>query len=105
MCGPTIHTAIAPPATSGSAPDGADAPVRIQARSTSATLQACATQPRDVNGGSASKISLIEPIVASPRCASNPDRKRRAPALSSGWVLSHASINGPISQAQTVPWW
>ena len=27
MCGPTIHTAIAPPATSGSAPDSADAPV------------------------------------------------------------------------------
>ena len=27
MCGPTIHTAIAPPATSGSAPDAADAPV------------------------------------------------------------------------------
>ena len=73
-------------------------------RSTSATLQACATQPRGVKGGSASKISLIEPIAASPRCASNPDRSWRAPALSSGWVLIQASINGPISQDYTVPW-
>ena len=34
-------------------------------RSTSATLHACAMQPRGVNGGSASKISLIEPTQAS----------------------------------------
>ena len=55
--------------------------VFTRTRSTSATLQACATQPRGVNGGSASKISLIVPIAASPRCASNPDRKPRAACL------------------------
>src|SRR4029434_323960 len=54
--------------------------VFTQHRSTSATLQACATQPRGVNGPSASKISLMEPIQASLRCASKPCRKRRAPA-------------------------
>ena len=42
--------------------------VRTQQRSTSATLHACATQPRGVKGGSASKISLIEPMQASSRC-------------------------------------
>ena len=47
-------------------------PTRCSARSTSATLQACATQPRGVYGGSASKISLIEPTHASLRCASKP---------------------------------
>ena len=36
-----------------------------QQRSTSATLQACATQPRGRNGASASKISLIDPTHAS----------------------------------------
>src|SRR5215510_7190665 len=54
--------------------------VFTQHRSTSATLQACATQPRGVNGSSASKISLMEPIQASLRCASKPWRQRRAPA-------------------------
>ena len=33
----------------------------------SATLQACAMQPRGTNGDSASKTSLIEPRQASPR--------------------------------------
>ena len=36
-----------------------------QHRSTSATLHACAMQPRGVNGGSASKISLMDPRHAS----------------------------------------
>jgi hypothetical protein len=53
-------------------------------RSTSATLQAWAMQPRGVNGGSASKTSLIEPIPASARCGSKPSRKCRAIARSSG---------------------
>ena len=43
--------------------------VLTQHRSTSATLQACAAQPRGVNGSSASKISLMEPIQASLTCA------------------------------------
>ena len=34
-------------------------------RRTSATLQACATQPRGTYGASASKISLIDPTQAS----------------------------------------
>ena len=78
--------------------------VLTQHRSTSATLQAWAMQPRGVNGGSASKISLIEPTPASSRWATSPPRNARAPARSSGWTLSQASTNGPISQDQTVPW-
>ena len=42
-------------------------PTRFSARSTSATLHACAMQPRGVYGGSASKISLTEPTPASLR--------------------------------------
>jgi glyoxylase-like metal-dependent hydrolase (beta-lactamase superfamily II) len=38
--------------------------VRTQQRSTSATLHACAMQPLAVNGDSASKISLIDPMHA-----------------------------------------
>jgi hypothetical protein len=53
-------------------------------RSTSATLQAWAMQPRGVNGGSASKTSLIEPRPASARCGSKPSRKCRAIARSLG---------------------
>src|SRR3984893_18253921 len=53
-------------------------------RSTSATLQAWAMQPRGVNGGSASKTSLIEPMPASARCGSKPSRKCRAAARLSG---------------------
>ena len=53
-------------------------------RSTSATLQAWAMQPRGVNGGSASKTSLIVPMPASARCGSKPSRKCRAIARSLG---------------------
>ena len=38
-----------------------------QQRRTSATLHAWATQPRGVKGLSASQISLIDPMQASPR--------------------------------------
>ena len=41
--------------------------VFTQQRSTSATLHACATQPRDICGDSASNTSLIEPMQALPR--------------------------------------
>jgi hypothetical protein len=41
--------------------------VLTQLRRTSATLHAWAMQPRGVNGASASKISLMEPIPASVR--------------------------------------
>ena len=54
------------------------ASVLSQARSTSATLHAWAMQPRGVNGASASKISLIEPTQASPRCGPKPSRNSRA---------------------------
>ncbi len=82
-----------------------DGPLAVftQDRRTSATLQACATQPRAVNGDSASKISPIVPKQKSSSAPSNPSRKCRAVARSSGWTRSHASMNGPISQAQTVP--
>ena len=74
--------------------------------STSATLQAWATQPRGVYGGSASKTSLIEPRQASLEVRHEAlQEAARAPARSSGWTFSQASTNGPISQAQTVPWW
>ena len=53
---------VTPCAASCDAPRSASpcAAVFTQQRSTSATLHACATQPRGVNGGSASKISLID---------------------------------------------
>jgi len=44
------------------------------------------------------------PMHAADSCRSRPSSKRRAPARSDGKVLSHASMNGPISQPQTVPW-
>jgi hypothetical protein len=44
---------------------------RVRQRNISATLQAWAMQPRGVNGGSASKTSLIEPMPTSARCGSN----------------------------------
>jgi hypothetical protein len=45
---------------------------RTQHRKSSATLHACAMQPRGVKGGSASKISLAEPIHPSLKtCAAN----------------------------------
>src|SRR4051812_7436435 len=52
--------------------------------STSATLHACATQPRGTYGASASKISLIDPTHPSLRCASKPSSSRRAPSRSDG---------------------
>jgi hypothetical protein len=58
-----------------------------------------------VKGGSASKISLIEPMQASPRCAAKPSISFSMPWLSSGYTLIHASANGPASQPHTVPWW
>ena len=74
-----------------------------QARRTSATLHACATQPRGVNGGSASKISLIVPIHGFIQVRDEPGRGSRVPRCAVGMQLSQASTNGPISQAQTVP--
>ena len=62
-------------------------------------------QPRGVYGASASKISLIEPMQASLRCGAKPLEECRAPRrVSSGWTRSQASMYGPISHAQTVPW-
>ena len=54
------------------------------ARNASATLQACAMQPRGANGGSASQISLIVPMHDLLSCSSRPPSKRAAPAVSSG---------------------
>jgi hypothetical protein len=56
--------------------------ISTQQRSTSATLQAWAMQPRGVKGASASKISLIEPRQASSRWFSKAARNLRAPAKS-----------------------
>ena len=64
----------------GSIPNQYGSPVFTQQRSTSATLQACAMQPRGVYGGSASKTSLIEPMHASFRCGTKPSRSWRAAA-------------------------
>ena len=58
--------------------------VFTQQRSISATLQAWATHPRGVKGGSASKISLMVPRHASPRCGTSPSRHCRALARSAG---------------------
>src|SRR5215471_17887629 len=77
--------------------------VRTQARSTSATLQAWATQPRGVYGSTASNTSPMLPMQASSRCGTKPARKPRAHSRSSGCTLSHASTNGPMSHAHTVP--
>ena len=77
--------------------------VFTQQRSTSATLQACATHPRGVNGSSASNISLIDPTHASSRWGRNPSRKRRALGAPSGCARIQASMNGPMSHAHTVP--
>jgi hypothetical protein len=76
-----------------------------QQRSTSATLHACAMQPRGVYGSSASKISAMLPTPNSSRWSTRPLQHARAPARRPGWQRSHASMNGPISQPQTVPWW
>src|ERR1700759_870788 len=84
-------------------PSVGDTAVFTQQRRTSATLQAWAMQPRGVNGGSASKISLMEPMQPSFKCGSKPARNLRALAKSSGFTFNQASINGPMSQAHTVP--
>ena len=47
-------------------------------RSTSATLHACATHPRGVYGGSASKISLMEPTPGQLRLETSEERASRA---------------------------
>ena len=57
-----------------------------------------------MNGDSASKTSLIEPMQAPFRCGSKAARKPRAVLRSSGCTRSQASTNGPISHGQTVPW-
>src|ERR1700689_5341881 len=56
----------------------------IQHRKTSATLQACAMHPRGVKGGSASKISLIDPTQACFKWSSKPSRNLPAPSKSPG---------------------
>ena len=67
---PTCRTRVRRPDAAGHRPAGRRSwLVFSRHRSTSATLQAWATQPRGVYGASASKISLIEPMHASPRCA------------------------------------
>ncbi len=58
--------------------------VFTQQRKTSATLHAWAMQPRGRKGGSASKISLMEPTQPASRCGVKPSRNFRAPARSSG---------------------
>ena len=57
-------------------------------------------QPRGVYGASASKISLIEPMQASPRCGDEARRGScaRARAVVGVDACSQASTNGPISQ-------
>jgi len=63
------------------------------------------SQPRGVQGSSASKISAMVPRQPSPRCGTKPCSRACAPARSPGCTRSQASANGPMSQAQTVPWW
>src|SRR4029450_8436635 len=82
---------------------GPYAAVFTQHRSISATLQACAIHPRGVNGSSAAEISQLVPSPASFSCGTRPLSKLRAPARSSGYTRSLASIKGPMSQAHTVP--
>ena len=74
--------------------DGAQEPagsVRIQARSTSATLHAWAMHPRGRCGLSASQISLMDPTPAALRWAGNASRLFRARVRLSGSTLSSAS--------------
>ena len=79
-----------PCAASCDAPRSASRGVAVltQQRSTSATLHACATQPRGVYGGSASKISLIDADagLVEMRRGSRPGTGAR-PAARSGCVL------------------
>ena len=83
-----------------------DVALRIGAaqRSSSATLQACAMQPRGTYGGSASKISLIAADTSVAQVlGEGRDESRAAAPVSSGNVRRHASTNGPSSHGQTVP--
>ena len=75
--------------------------VLTQQRSTSATLHACATQPRGVYGSSASKISLIDPTHASSRCGRKPCRNRRASCGRSGLALNPGVDEGADQPAPT----
>ncbi len=84
--------------------DRLDAAVAFQLRSTSATLHACAIQPRAVCGARASKISEIEPTPKLAVSLANAVSSARASAWRSGFTRRHASRYGPMSQAQTVPW-
>src|SRR5439155_14476858 len=77
--------------------------VLIQLRNTSATLQACAMQPPAKCGPRASNTSLMVPIPLSSRCCGKVSRNFRALVLSLGCTFNHASTNGPINQAHTVP--
>ena len=62
-------------------------------------------QPRGVNGGSASQISLIVPMHDLLQLLFQAAEQASArPRSSAGWTLSQASTNGPTSQPQTVPW-
>src|SRR5947209_816681 len=57
-------------------------------------------QPRGVKGGSASKISLIEPMPASATTVSKPARRPRAVSRLSGCTLSAGWLNGRTSQVR-----
>src|SRR5262249_2472214 len=74
-----------------------------QQRSTSATLHACAMHPRGRNGGSAAKTSLIDPTHASLSSCWKPIKSARTLSGLSPYSFTHASTNGPISHAHTVP--
>src|SRR5262249_5491113 len=71
----------------------------------SATLHACATQPRGLCGGSPSKISDTWPRQASPRCFSkflNHSPTNFRPAFLPN-VFRYPVTYAPINQGQTVP--
>src|SRR5262245_11066499 len=84
--------------------DAVGSAVFTHARSTSATLHACATQPRGVYGSRASKTSLMLPMQASSRCGTKPWRNRSARAGSSGCNRRHTSQKGTIRMTQTIHW-
>src|SRR5262249_15003559 len=71
------ETGPSAPSVASSMPASADpffasCAIFTSARNTSATLHACAMHPRGVNGGVASKISLIDPTHASCTWERNP---------------------------------
>src|SRR5208337_101189 len=75
-----------------------------QAREISATLQACAMQPRGRNGCSPSKISDMYPAPAS-RIWERMGRSRGAIVSRSRPFLMSASTYHPVSHGQTQPLW